>query len=68
MGLFSDRRLKHHIKRIGTADNGLPIYSYRYKWGGPTMLGFMADEVERVSPEAVGELAGFKTVDYSKVH
>lgn len=67
-GLFSDRRLKHEIKRIGTADNGLPIYSYRYKWGGPTMLGFMADEVERVSPEAVGEIAGFKTVDYSKVH
>ena len=65
---FSDRRLKTNIRRVGTANNDLPIYSYRYKWGGPTQLGFMADEVKKVAPEAVGERAGYLTVDYSKVH
>lgn len=66
--LFSDRRLKTNIQQVGTADNGLPIYSYKYVWGGPVQLGYMADEVEQVAPDAVGELEGFKTVDYSKVH
>lgn len=50
---LSDRRAKTDIRRIGTADNGLPIYAYRYVFGGGTQLGFMADEVEKVHPEAV---------------
>jgi len=66
-GLFSDRRTKTNIRRVGRADNGLNIYSYQYKWGGPTMLGYMADEVEKVAPHAVGEVGGFKTVDYARV-
>lgn len=61
---FSDRRLKTDIKRVGMADNGLPIYSYRYVWGGPVQIGFMADEVELVNPQAVGQRDGFKTVNY----
>jgi len=65
--LFSDRRLKTDIKRIGTMDNGLPLYSYRYVWGGPVMFGAMADEVEVIAPAAVGEEGGFKTVDYGKL-
>jgi predicted RNA-binding protein Jag len=28
---FSDRRLKHDVKRIGKTDDGLPIYSFKYK-------------------------------------
>jgi len=67
-GLFSDVRLKTNIRRIGTADNGLPIYSYRYIWGGPTHIGHMADEVEELYPDAVSTVEGYKTVDYSKVH
>ena len=67
MALFSDRRTKTDIVRVGRADNGLGIYSYRYKWGGPTMLGYMADEVEKIAPHAVGEVGGFKTVDYARV-
>ena len=65
---FSDRRLKEDIKRVGTAENGLPIYKFKYK-GDPaeqTHIGFMADEVEKIHPEAVGELHGFKTVDYDR--
>lgn len=66
-GTFSDRRLKTNIKQIGTADNGLNVYSYNYVWGGPTQLGYMADEVEKLIPEAVGESHGYKTVNYGMI-
>ena len=66
-GLFSDRRLKTNIKQIGVADNGLNIYSYKYVWGGPTQLGYMADEVEKIVPQAVGESNGYKTVNYGMI-
>ena len=65
---FSDRRLKHDIKKIGKTDDGLPIYKFKYK-GDPseqTHVGFMAQDVEKVHPEAVGESHGYKTVDYDK--
>ena len=68
MSFFSDRRLKEDIKRIGESDEGLPIYKFKYK-GDPneqTHVGFMADEVEKVHPEAVGHSHGYKTVDYDK--
>lgn len=51
--LLSDRRMKTDIKRIGTADNGLGIYLYRYVTGGPFQIGVMAQEVEEVNPKAV---------------
>lgn len=62
----SDRRLKDYIRKVGTADNGLTIYAFRYRDGGPTLLGFMADEVEGVHPEAVFEVGGIKLVDYDR--
>jgi hypothetical protein len=63
---FSDRRLKTDINRVGTLDNGLPVYTFRYKDDPHQMvfMGLMAQEVEQVHPEAVGERSGFKTVDY----
>lgn len=66
---FSDRRLKEDVKRIGKTDDGLPIYSFKYKGDDAeqTHVGFMADEVEKVKPEAVGlHPSGYKTVDYAK--
>lgn len=64
---FSDRRLKEDVQRIGEGDNGLPIYKYRYKGEPDTHIGFMADEVEQVRPEAVGlHPTGYKTVDYDR--
>ena len=67
LGAFSDRRLKTNIKQVGVADNGLNIYSYNYVWGGPAQLGYMADEVEKIAPHAVGESQGFKTVNYGMI-
>ena len=70
MAAFSDRRLKTDIHRVGTTDNGLGLYMFRYIYDEPeaTMhLGVMADEVEAVNPEAViTRPDGFKMVDYAR--
>jgi len=63
--LMSDRRLKTNIKQEGEA-YGLPVYSFRYVWGEDS-IGFMADEVEKVYPEAVSEVGGYKMVDYKMI-
>lgn len=61
----SDIRLKEDIRRIGKTDSGLSIYVYRYKGGLQYHMGVMAQEVEKVQPEAVFQLAdGFKAVHY----
>ncbi len=63
--LFSDRRLKTDIRRVGQTDEGVPVYTYRYKAGGPVQMGVMADEVPQ---EARGpDVDGYATVDYGKV-
>lgn len=74
LGAFSDRRMKHNIKTLGKTESGLPVYSFEYKpefkdiAGHGTFVGFMADEVEKVIPEAVLVASnGYKMVDYSKV-
>jgi hypothetical protein len=63
--LFSDRRLKENISKVGQLDNGLNVYSYRYKSGGPMHIGVMAQEVMEVNPGAVHIMPdGFMAVDY----
>jgi hypothetical protein len=64
--LFSDKRLKQDIKKVGKLDNGLDVYSYSYKFGGPKHIGLLAQDVEKVKPEAVGEIAGYKAVNYGE--
>lgn len=61
---YSDARVKQDISRVGTLDNGLPVYAYRYVWGGPMEIGVIAQDVERVNPRAVTEIGGIKAVDY----
>lgn len=64
----SDRRLKTDIVPIETKPDGLVAYNFKYIWDSRTTFrGYMADEVEKLYPEAIGEFRGFKTVDYSKV-
>jgi hypothetical protein len=67
-GLFSgsDRRIKENISVVGKLDNGLPVYSFRYKSGGPQQIGLMAQDVEKVNPDAVMEINGIKAVNYSE--
>jgi len=65
-GMFSDERLKEGIVPVGSLVDDTPVYSYRYK-GDPTpRIGLMAQDVEKDTPEAVGELGGFKVVNYDK--
>jgi hypothetical protein len=65
--LTSDRRLKHDVQLLGKAQNGLNVYSYRYLNDDQTHVGHMADEVEKVFPEAIHYVDGYARVDYSKV-
>lgn len=68
LGAFSDRRLKTDIKRVGQTNSGLPIYTYRYKWGGPVIMGVMADEVKETIPSAVTQhVSGFDMVNYGAI-
>lgn len=64
--MLSDARLKTDAQRVGTLDNGLPVYAYRYAAGGPVMLGLMAQDVQQVRPEAVAEFDGFLAVNYEE--
>lgn len=67
MLFFSDRRAKEDVKKVGMTDDGLPIYTYKYKWGGPTQMGIMAQDLQKKKPDAVHKVGGLLAVDYSKV-
>ena len=67
--LFSDERLKENIKAVGKTNDGQKVYAYNYK-DDPlkrTTLGLMAQEVEKVKPEAVHKdpFSGFRMVNYA---
>lgn len=64
--MMSDRRVKRDIQRVGTAFNGLPLYSFQYIWGGPVQVGVMAQDVEQINPAAVVDVGGIKAVDYGR--
>lgn len=62
--MMSDRRVKEDIKQVGTLDNGLPVYTFRYKGDSTVQMGVMAQDVEQVNPDAVTEIDGIKHVYY----
>jgi hypothetical protein len=60
---LSDRRLKSNIERIGTHKLGIGLYEYDIL--GQRQQGVMADEVEKIMPEAVlMHPSGYKMVNY----
>ena len=61
---FSDRRLKHDIKRVGTTDGGTPIYTFKYNGSDVVHMGVMAQEVPHARVE---DESGFYRVDYARV-
>ena len=64
--MLSDRRAKTDIRKVGTLDNGLNVYAYRYKSGGPVQIGVMAQEVAEVNPSAVANIGGLLHVNYAE--
>jgi hypothetical protein len=65
-GFFSDRHLKHDIKKIGKTYDGQEIYSYKMHGDNRTHIGLIAQKVEKKHPEAVGLAGGYKIVDYGR--
>jgi hypothetical protein len=70
--MFSDRRLKKDIIPLFMDPNGLMRHCFRYKWESPNdppHCGYMADEVEKLYPEAVSvePKSGYKMVDYGRL-
>lgn len=67
----SDRRLKKNIQKLGTLAHDIGVWAFHYLWDlndAPLRIGYMADEVERVFPDAVVTGPnGYKMVDYAKV-
>ena len=63
---ISDERLKENIEKVGSY-KGLNVYEYNYLWSPTKWVGFIAQEVEKIIPEAVLNVNGFKVVDYGKV-
>lgn len=64
---YSDMRLKTDIRRLGGTLAGLPLYSYRYRWGGPQQVGVMAQDVLGAYPDAVSLVGDYYAVDYGKL-
>jgi hypothetical protein len=61
---LSDRRAKQNIHKIGQTNDGQALYRYQYKGSSEWHIGPIAQEVERVHPEAVhAGLGGLKYVD-----
>ena len=64
---FSDRRMKRNIKKLGEFVKGISWYAFRYIGGTKKRIGFMADEVQKVLPQAVHDVNGMLAVDYGMV-
>lgn len=63
--IFSDRRLKRDVEKVGEFPDGLGVYRYRYVGQNNMRIGVMADEVAELRPHASGpDKHGFATVDY----
>lgn len=66
----SDRRLKENIELVGKRGDGIGVYNFTFKDDpdGVVHTGVMADEVEKVYPDAVvtGQ-DGYKMVNYAAI-
>ncbi len=65
--MFSDRRLKKNIRRIGDHPIGVGVYTFSYKWEDKMQVGLMADEVELVRPEAIMSIGPYKMIRFDKL-
>jgi hypothetical protein len=62
---LSDENAKADIVRIGTLDNGLPLYRFRYSGSRQQFVGVIAQEARAKFPDAVSRFAdGYLHVDY----
>lgn len=67
-GIFtiSDRNLKENIRQVGDVAGILPVYEYNYNGTERRYRGLMAQDVERIAPDAVIQLGRRKVVNYER--
>jgi Chaperone of endosialidase len=64
----SDIRLKRDIVEVGSLENGIRLYHFRYNWADQEYVGVMAQEVVKVVPGAVSRgTDGYLRVDYGQL-
>ncbi len=72
-GLFSDRRLKTDIRKVGELESGLSWYVWEWNEAGQMAAdqpcyGVIAQEVMELFPHAVSECHGYLQVNYGEIH
>ena len=73
--MLSDERTKENIEPVGAVDvptetgtESLPAYSYTYKADPTTThVGFMAQDVKKVRPDAIVPMGKYLGVNYGKL-
>lgn len=64
---WSDKRLKEDVEKVGETDEGLGLYSFRYKGDDKKQIGLMAQDVAKKKPSAVKKTkGGLMAVNYDK--
>jgi len=64
---LSDERAKDDKRKIGETEDGLGLYSFKYKGDDRTQIGLMAQDVKKKKPGAVKTLpGGLMAVDYGR--
>ena len=67
-GEISDKTLKENIVKVGQSPSGLNIYEWNYLWSPERFRGVIAQEVQKIKPQAVlSNIFGHLLVDYSKL-
>jgi hypothetical protein len=65
---WSDVALKENIVKLGNLPDGLPIYEFNYHWDSKRHVGLMAQDVEKIYPDAVTtDKDGYKMVNYKLI-
>ena len=60
------RVFKENIKQVGV-HKGFNIYEYNYLWSPKKWIGVIAQEVEKIMPEAVIKVNGYRFVNYGMI-
>ena len=66
--MMSDIKTKENVSLLGLSKSGLPIISFNYIWDrSRRFIGTIAQEVEKINPEAVEIINGMKAVFYNEI-
>ena len=64
----SSRLLKENIFKLGKSSEGHNVYKFNYKGNPTNYIGVIAEEVQKLKPEAVFRMAnGFLGVNYDQI-